>query len=74
MGREDLVRGLPILSQVKKICEACLGKHRRASFPQQALRRVIELLELMHGDICGLITPETPSGNRYFLLLVDDFS
>ena len=28
----------------------------------------------MHGDICGPITPATPSGNRYFLLLVDDFS
>jgi transposase InsO family protein len=28
----------------------------------------------VHGDICGPITPATPSGNRYFLLLVDDFS
>lgn len=29
---------------------------------------------LMHGDICGPITPPTLAGNKYFLLLVDDFS
>jgi transposase InsO family protein len=75
MGREGLVRDLPILSQVDQICEACLaGKHRRTPFPHQALRRATEPLELVHGDLCGPITPATPSGNRYFLLLVDDYS
>lgn len=29
-------------------------------------------LELVHGDLCGPITPATPSGKRYFLLLIDD--
>jgi transposase InsO family protein len=28
----------------------------------------------MHGDLCGLMTPATPRGRRYFLLLVDDLS
>jgi hypothetical protein len=28
----------------------------------------------MHGDLCGPINPTTPRGNRYFLLLVDDYS
>ncbi|WVZ90661.1 hypothetical protein U9M48_036943 [Paspalum notatum var. saurae] len=28
----------------------------------------------MHGDLCGLVTPATPGGRRYFLLLVDDLS
>jgi hypothetical protein len=28
----------------------------------------------VHGDPCGPITPETPSGGKYFLLLVDDKS
>jgi transposase InsO family protein len=32
------------------------------------------LLDLIHGDLCGLITPVTPGGKRYFLLLVDDKS
>ena len=43
-------------------------------FPQQALGRSTEPLQLLHSDICGPITPPTPSGNRYFLLLVDDYS
>jgi transposase InsO family protein len=36
---------------------------------------VLKRLDLVHGDICGLlITPVTPGGQRYFLLLVDDAS
>jgi transposase InsO family protein len=34
----------------------------------QAERR----LELVHGDLYGPISPATPRGNKYFLLLVDD--
>ena len=26
----------------------------------------------MYGDLCGLVSPATPGGRRYFLLLVDD--
>ncbi|BAF28754.2 Os11g0656500 [Oryza sativa Japonica Group] len=75
MGKEELVRGLPCLSQVDQVCEACLArKHRRSPFPRQALCRSDEPLALLHGDLCGPITPATPSGNRYFLLLVDDYS
>jgi transposase InsO family protein len=32
------------------------------------------LLDLVHGDLCGPITPATPGGCRHFLLLVDDHS
>ena len=28
----------------------------------------------MRGDLCGPVTPATPGGRRYFLLLVDDLS
>jgi transposase InsO family protein len=31
-------------------------------------------LELVHGDLCGPISPATSRGNKYFLLLVDDLS
>ncbi|WVZ50904.1 hypothetical protein U9M48_002110 [Paspalum notatum var. saurae] len=75
MGREELVHGLPVLEQVEQLCEACLaGKHWRVPFPQQAQRRASRSLELVHGDLCGPITLATPSGNRYFLLLIDDYS
>jgi hypothetical protein len=46
----------------------------RMSFPHAAQRRATEVLELLHGDLCGPITPVTPSGKRYFRLLVDDHS
>jgi hypothetical protein len=31
-------------------------------------------LELVHGDLCGKISPHTLVGNNYFLLMVDDKS
>jgi IS30 family transposase len=31
-------------------------------------------MELWHGDLCGPISPATPAGKEYFLLLVDDYS
>jgi hypothetical protein len=50
------------------------GKQRRTVFPDQAAWRAERGLELVHGDLCGPISPATPSGNSYFLLLVDDHS
>jgi hypothetical protein len=32
------------------------------------------VLELVHGDLCGKISPSTPVGNQYFLLLIDNKS
>jgi transposase InsO family protein len=28
----------------------------------------------VHGDLCGSVTPATPGGQRYSLLLIDDLS
>jgi transposase InsO family protein len=70
-----MVRGLPKISHVEQLCEACIaGKHRRKPFPTIAKYRATEPLELVHGDLCGPITPATHGGKRYFLLLVDDHS
>jgi transposase InsO family protein len=74
-ARDELVRGMPLLNQVDQLCDACLaGKHRRTPFPQRALSRTTKVLELLHGDLCGPVSLPTPSGNRYFLLLVDEHS
>jgi transposase InsO family protein len=75
MAPGGLVRGLPELEKLEKLCEACLvGKHKCTPFPSQSSRHASRPLELLHGDLCGAIKPPTPSGNQYFLLLVDDFS
>ena len=44
------------------------------SFPKTAKYHVADALKLVHGDLCGPITPATNGGRRYFLLLVDDCS
>jgi hypothetical protein len=75
MAAASHVQGMPALEQIDQLCEACLaGKLRCASFPQSVTHRATRSMELLHGDIYGPINPTTPSGNRYFLLLVDDYS
>ena len=32
------------------------------------------MLDLVHDNLCGSITPATPGGRRHFLLLIDDLS
>jgi transposase InsO family protein len=75
LKRGDMVKGLPEIDHVEQVCEDCaLAKQRRAPFPQAAKFRAQDELELVHGDLCGPISPATPAGNAYFLLLVDDMS
>jgi transposase InsO family protein len=73
MGRLEMVRGLPPISHAEQFCDTCvLVKHRRRVFPKQSKYHADKALELVHGDLCGLIKPATPGEQRYFLLLVDD--
>jgi Integrase core domain. len=66
---------MPCLDHVEQLCDVCMvTKQRRLPFPQQTSFRAKERLELVHGDLCGPVTPATPGGRRYFLLLVDDLS
>jgi hypothetical protein len=41
-------------------------------FPKVAEYRFKRGLEMVHGDLCGPITPPTPSDKKMFLLLVND--
>jgi hypothetical protein len=64
---------MPAIKHVGQICDGCLiGKQRRTPFPAEANYRATERLDLVHGDLCGPISPPTHGGKRYFLLLVDD--
>jgi transposase InsO family protein len=70
-----MVRGLPPIDHVEQMCESCLtGKQRRHPFPEASKFCAARSLELVHADLCGLITPATPGGKRLFLLVVDDKS
>jgi hypothetical protein len=70
-----MVKGLPEIDHIEQVCEDCvLAKQKRAPFPQAAKFQAKDQLKLVHGDLCGPITPPTPARNAYFLLLVDDMS
>ena len=75
MIRRELVLGIPYVDVEKEICESCLkGKQARQVFPQATSYRAEKVLELIHGDLCGPINPQTAGQNRYIFVLIDDYS
>lgn len=75
LARRGLVRGMPELEHINQVCDGCLvGKQRRTPFPAETAYRAVERLDLVHGDICGPISPSTHGGKKYFLLLIDDLT
>jgi transposase InsO family protein len=75
LGNKEMVQGMPQVEHVEQFCDTCvLTKQRWLPFPRQASFCAKEKLELVHGDLCGPVTPATPRGRRFFLLLVDDVS
>lgn len=75
LASKGLVEGLPMIDHVDQICTGChVGKQKRTPFPSEAVFRASSPLQLLHGDLCGPITPTTTGGNKYFLLLVDDYN
>nr|GEU90544.1 zinc finger, CCHC-type [Tanacetum cinerariifolium] len=73
MTRKGLVEGIPRINHAGQICDACLlGKLSRTPFPNQAKFRSKNPLDLVHGDLCGPISPTTHSGKKLIFLLVDD--
>ncbi|GJW63596.1 zinc finger, CCHC-type containing protein [Tanacetum coccineum] len=74
MGKKRMVTGMPCVSHPKQLCSGCVvAKQTRKSFPNEAQWRASKPLELLHADLCGPITPQSTGGNRYFLLIVDDW-
>lgn len=56
-------------------CEICLqGKMSRIKFPKRSENRANDLLQLVHSDVCGPMQTLSPSGKRYVLTFIDDFS
>lgn len=67
-----VVDGLKICKkQENKICEVCvLSKQKCLPYNSKSTRST-RVLELVHTDICG---PITPNNKSYFISFVDDFS
>ena len=70
-----MVTGLPDITPLSEICESCVVvKHERESFPFGKSRKAQGILELVHSNICGPISPASNGNKKYFMTLVDDFS
>ncbi|KAJ3686893.1 hypothetical protein LUZ61_016057 [Rhynchospora tenuis] len=75
LAKKDMVHGLPDIDYPKQFCEGCvLGKQARSSFPRSAEYRAKRILELIHTDICGPITPKSFGEKRYFITFIDDYT
>lgn len=76
--KADLVHGMRIVDcdcQKDVKCSICLkGKMSRPKFPKQSENRAKAVLDLIHSDVCGPMSTATPSGKRYILTFIDDFS
>lgn len=75
LSSKEMIQGLLKLSHHKEVCTGCLmSKQTRKPFPLQISYSAKKVLEQVHGDLCGPITPSTMAGNKYIFLLVDDYS
>ncbi|GJZ27481.1 retrovirus-related pol polyprotein from transposon TNT 1-94 [Tanacetum coccineum] len=74
LAKRNMVHGLPNIEFTNKFCEECvIGKQTRCSFPKKTEYRATNILELIHTDICGPISPESFSGKWYFITFIDDY-
>ncbi len=74
LKNENLVEGMDNPKNFEDCCEACLkGKGCRLPF-SSSRPKAKELLERVHSDVCGPLTPVSNLGNRYFITFIDDFS
>nr|GEU33351.1 hypothetical protein [Tanacetum cinerariifolium] len=54
---KGMVHGLDQIDHSTQVCEGCiLGKHDRTLFLKEATSRAEEPLQLIHTDLCGLVT------------------
>ncbi|GKB96578.1 zf-CCHC domain-containing protein [Tanacetum coccineum] len=72
---KELVRNLPKLKFDQHFCDACkIGKQAHASHKAKNIVSMTRCLELLHMDLFGPSAIRSYEGNRYTLVIVDDYS
>jgi len=74
--KKELIRGLKDVTFEKdKLCSACqVGKQVANTHPTKVYLSTSRVLELLHMDLFGLTTYASLGGNKYCLVIVDDYS
>ncbi|GJW70235.1 retrovirus-related pol polyprotein from transposon TNT 1-94, partial [Tanacetum coccineum] len=71
---KELVRNLPKLKFDQHFCDACkIGKQAHASHKAKNIVLTTRCLELLHMDLFGPSAVRSYGGNRYTLVIVDDY-
>ncbi|GKB77887.1 retrovirus-related pol polyprotein from transposon TNT 1-94 [Tanacetum coccineum] len=75
LASKELVRNLPKLKFDQHFCDACkIGKQAHASHKAKNIVSTTRCLELLHMDLFGPSVVRSYGGNRYTLVIVDDYS
>ncbi|GJU65736.1 retrovirus-related pol polyprotein from transposon TNT 1-94 [Tanacetum coccineum] len=75
LASKELVRNLPKLKFDQHFCDACkIGKQAHASHKAKNIVSTSRCLELLHIDLFGPSAIRSYGGNRYTLVIVDDYS
>ncbi|GKA24038.1 retrovirus-related pol polyprotein from transposon TNT 1-94 [Tanacetum coccineum] len=75
LASKELVRNLPKLRFDQHFCDACkIGKQAHGSHKAKNIVSTTRCIELLHMDLFGPSTVQSYGGNRYTLVIVDDYS
>ncbi|GKA26528.1 retrovirus-related pol polyprotein from transposon TNT 1-94 [Tanacetum coccineum] len=75
LASKELVRNLPKLKFDQHFCDACkIGKQAHASHKAKNIVSTTRCLEILHMDLFGSFAIRSYGGNRYTLVIVDDYS
>ncbi|GKB23686.1 retrovirus-related pol polyprotein from transposon TNT 1-94 [Tanacetum coccineum] len=76
LAKQGLVYGLPKLKfQKDHICSACcLGKSKKHTHKPKADDSIQEKLYLLYMDLCWLMRIQSINGQKYILVIVNDYS
>ncbi|GJV17594.1 retrovirus-related pol polyprotein from transposon TNT 1-94 [Tanacetum coccineum] len=76
LSKKDIVNGLLRFKYVKDhLCSSCeLGKAKRRNLKTKIILILKRHLHLLHMDLCCPIRVESINGNKYILVVVDDYS
>ncbi|GJV19212.1 retrovirus-related pol polyprotein from transposon TNT 1-94, partial [Tanacetum coccineum] len=75
LASKELIRNLPKLRFDQHFCDSCkIGKQAHVSHKAKNIVSTTICLELLHMDLFGPSTVWSYGGNRYTLVIVDDYS
>jgi len=71
---EFVIESIKNMEKENEICGTCaIGQQHREAITG-AREKAVELLEVVHSDICGPMQVNTISGERYYILFIDERS